>query len=51
MLSDEQAPSEQYKLFTNNPNIAAIVGDVTDSISYFLHYSRFSSLNIVSLLK
>jgi hypothetical protein len=51
MFSDEQAPSAQYKLFTNNPNIAAIVLDVTDSITYFLCYSLFSSLNIISLIK
>jgi hypothetical protein len=38
MLSDEQAPLAQYKVFTNNPNIAAIVFDVTDSISYFLYF-------------
>jgi hypothetical protein len=48
---DDEALSAQYKSFTNNTNIAAIVCDVTDSISYFLYYSHFSSLYIISMIK
>lgn len=51
MLLDDEALSTQYKSFTNNPNIDAIVCDVTDGIPYFLYYSHFSSLYIISMIK